>query len=67
MHIDDPWVLDLYYGFYVQPIPLVPYTQVDELREFVSYMPDGNQVLHNLKLAEFVDRSFLQNVEKEAR
>jgi ABC-type nitrate/sulfonate/bicarbonate transport system substrate-binding protein len=67
MHIDDPWVLDLYYGFYVQPIPLVPYTQVDELREFVSYMPDGNQVLRNLKLAEFVDRSFLQNVEKEVR
>jgi ABC-type nitrate/sulfonate/bicarbonate transport system substrate-binding protein len=67
MHIDDPWVLDLYYGFYVQPIPLVPYTQIDELREFVSYMPDGNQVLRNLKLAEFVDRSFLQNVEKEAR
>jgi ABC-type nitrate/sulfonate/bicarbonate transport system substrate-binding protein len=67
MHIDDPWVLDLYYGFYVQPIPLIPYTHVDELREFVSYLPDGAQVLRNLKLAEFVDRSFLQNVEQEAR
>jgi ABC-type nitrate/sulfonate/bicarbonate transport system substrate-binding protein len=67
MHIDDPWVLDLYYGFYIQPIPLIPYTQVDELREFVSYLPDGAQVLRNLKLAEFVDRSFLQNVEQEKR
>jgi ABC-type nitrate/sulfonate/bicarbonate transport system substrate-binding protein len=67
MHIDDPWVLDLYYGFYVQPIPLIPYTQVDELREFVSYLPDGAQVLRNLKLAEFVDRSFLQNIEQEGR
>lgn len=67
MQIDDPFVLDLYYGFYVQPIPLIPYTQVDELREFVSYLPDGAQVLRNLKLAEFVDRSFLQNVEQEGR
>jgi ABC-type nitrate/sulfonate/bicarbonate transport system substrate-binding protein len=67
MHIDDPFVLDLYYSFYVQPIPLIPYTQVDELREFVSYLPDGTQVLRNLKLAEFVDRSFLQSVEQEGR
>ena len=67
MHIDDPFVLDLYYGFYIQPIPLIPYTQVDELREFVSYLPDGAQVLRTLKFAEFVDRSFLQAVEKEGR
>ena len=67
MHIDDPWVLDLYYGFYIQPLPLIPYTPVDELREFVSYLPDGAQVLRNLKLAEFVDRSFLQTIEQEGR
>jgi ABC-type nitrate/sulfonate/bicarbonate transport system substrate-binding protein len=67
MHIDDPFVLDLYYGFYIQPIPLIPYTQVDELREFVSYLPDGAQVLRNLKFAEFVDRSFLQTIDKDGR
>ncbi len=67
MGIGDPGVLDLYYNFYIQPLPLIPYTQVDELREFVSYLPDGAQVLRNLKLAEFVDRSFLQTIEQEAR
>jgi len=54
-------LFDLYYGFYIQPLPLIPSAQVNELRKFVSYLPDGAQVLRNLKLAEFVDRSFLQH------
>ena len=65
LRIDDPWVLDLYYRTYVGPMPIFPYTNVDELREFISYIPDGNRTLQNLNLAEFVDSSFLRRVEQE--
>jgi len=65
LRVDDPWVLDLYYRTYVGPMPIFPYTNVDELREFISYMPDGNRTLQNLNLAEFVDSSFLRRVEQE--
>jgi NitT/TauT family transport system substrate-binding protein len=65
LQTDDPRVLDLYYKNYVQPIPLFPYTNIEELREFISYMPDGNRTLQNLNLSEFVDNSFLSRIEKE--
>lgn len=65
LQTDDPRVMDLYYRNYVLPIPIFPYTNVEELREFISYMPDGNRTLQNLNLSEFVDNSFLSRIEKE--
>jgi ABC-type nitrate/sulfonate/bicarbonate transport system substrate-binding protein len=65
LRIEDPWVLDLYYRTYIEPIPVFPYTNADELREFISYMPDGSRTLQNLNLTEFVDNSFLRRVEQE--
>jgi len=48
---------------YIEPMPIFPYTNADELREFISYMRDGNRTLQNVTLAEFVDSSFLSRVE----
>ena len=63
--MDEPWILDLYYKTYIEPVPVFPYTSVDDLREFVSYMPDGNKTLQNLNLNDFADSSFLKRVEQE--
>ena len=65
LQTNDPQVLDLYYRNYVQAIPLFPYTNIEELREFISYMPDGSRTLQNLNLSELVDNSFLSRIEKE--
>jgi len=65
LRLDEPWVLDLYYKTYIEPVPVFPYTNVDDLREFISYMPDGSRVLQNLNLSEFADSSFLKRVEQE--
>ena len=62
---NDSQALDLYYRNYAQSIPLFPYTNLEELREFISYMPDGSRTLQNLNLSEFVDNSFLSRIEKE--
>jgi len=65
LRLDEPWVLDLYYKTYIEPIPVFPYTNTDDLREFISYMPDGSKTLQNLNLSEFVDNNFLRRVEQE--
>ena len=46
-------------------IPLYPYTDIDDLRIFLSYLTDANPTLRNLKLAEFVDNSYLKRVEQD--
>lgn len=66
LRTDDLSVLDLYYRTYVQSIPLFPYTKIEDLTEFLSYLPEGNRALQNLNLAEFIDSNFLQRVEQEA-
>ena len=65
LRMDEPWLLDLYYKTYVEPIPLLPYTNLEDLREFISYMPDGNRVLQTLNLSEFADGSFLKRVQRD--
>ena len=65
LRLDEPWLLDLYYKTYIEPVPVFPYTNVEDLREFVSYMPDGNKTLQNLNLNDFADTSFLKRVEQE--
>ena len=61
----DASFMDHLYRKNVEPIPLYPYTQTDDLRIFLSYLTDANPTLRSLKLAEFVDNSYLKRVEQE--
>ena len=61
----DPSFMDHLYRRNVEPIPLYPYTNVDDLRIFLSYLTDANPTLRSLKLTEFVDNSYLKRVEQE--
>ena len=45
--------------------PVYPYTNIDDLRIFLSYLTDANPTLRSLKLTEFVDNSYLKRVEQE--
>lgn len=62
----DPSFADHLYRRNVEPIPLYPYTDTEDLRIFLSYLAEANPTLRSLKLAEFVDNSFLKRVEQEA-
>ncbi len=61
----DSTFMDHLYRKNVEAIPLYPYTNVDDLRIFLSYLTDSNPTLRNLKLAEFVDNSYVKRVEQE--
>ena len=62
----DPSYMDHLYRRNVEPIPLYPYTNIDDLRIFLSYLTDANPTLRSLKLTDFVDNSYLKRVEQEA-
>jgi ABC-type nitrate/sulfonate/bicarbonate transport system substrate-binding protein len=62
----DPSFMDHLYRKNVEGIPLYPYTNTEDLRIFLSYLTEANPTLRGLKLAEFVDNSFLKHVEQEA-
>lgn len=62
----DPSFMDHLYRKNVEPIPLYPYTNTEDLRIFLSYLTEANPTLRSLKLADFVDNSFLKRVEQEA-
>jgi ABC-type nitrate/sulfonate/bicarbonate transport system substrate-binding protein len=62
----DPSFMDHLYRKNVEPIPLYPYTNTEDLRIFLSYLTEANPTLRGLKLADFVDNSFLKRVEQEA-
>ena len=61
----DSTFMDHLYRKNVEAIPLYPYTNVDDLRIFLSYLTDSNPTLRYLKLAEFVDNSYVKRVEQE--
>ena len=61
----EPSFMDHLYRKNVEPIPVYPYTNTDDLRIFLSYLTDANPTLRSLKLAEFVDNSYLKRVEQE--
>jgi ABC-type nitrate/sulfonate/bicarbonate transport system substrate-binding protein len=63
----DPSFMDHLYRKNVEPIPLYPYTKTEDLRIFLSYLTEANPTLRSLKLADFVDNSFLQRVEQEGQ
>jgi hypothetical protein len=49
----------------VEPMPVYPYTNIEDLRVFLSYLSEANPTLSNLKLTEFVDNSYLKRVEQD--
>ena len=61
----EPSFMDHLYRKNVEPIPVYPYTNTDDLGIFLSYLTDANPTLRSLKLAEFVDNSYLKRVEQE--
>jgi NitT/TauT family transport system substrate-binding protein len=61
----DSSFLDHLYRKNVESMPLYPYTNVEDLRIFLSYLTDANPTLRNLKLTEFVDNSYLKRVEQD--
>ena len=62
----DAAFMDHLYRKNVETMPVYPYTNVDDLRIFLSYLTDANPGLRSLKLAEFVDNSYLKRVEQES-
>jgi ABC-type nitrate/sulfonate/bicarbonate transport system substrate-binding protein len=62
----DSSFLDHLYRKNVESMPLYPYTNVEDLRIFLSYLTDANPTLRSLKLTEFVDNSYLKRIEQEA-
>lgn len=57
--------MDHLYRRNVEPIPVYPYTNVEDLRIFLSYLTEANPTLRGLKLTEFVDNGYLKRVEQE--
>lgn len=65
MPSSDPAFMDHLYRRNVESVPVYPYTNIDDLRIFLSYLSEANPTLRNLKLADFVDNSFLKRIEQE--
>ncbi len=65
LRADDPAVLELNYRLYVDPLPLFPYTNVEDLRSNLSDLAESNPKLRELNLAELVDNSFVERVQAE--
>ena len=61
----DEAFMDHLYRKNVESLPLYPYTKVDDLRIFLSYLTDANPTLRSLKLNDFVDNSYLKRIEQE--
>ncbi len=61
----DASFMDHLYRKNVESMPLYPYTNIEDLRIFLSYLSDANPNLRNVKLAEFVDNSYLKRIEQE--
>jgi NitT/TauT family transport system substrate-binding protein len=61
----DSSFMDHLYRKNVESMPLYPYTNTDDLRIFLSYLTEANPTLRSLKLAEFVDNSYLKRIEQE--
>lgn len=61
----DSSFMDHLYRKNVETLPLYPYTNVDDLRIFLSYLADANPTLRNLKLNEFVDNDYIKRVEQQ--
>lgn len=67
LRTDDPAVLDLNYRLYVNPLPIFPYTNIDDLRTTLWDLGETNPKLREVNIADLVDNSFVKRVETESR
>jgi len=65
LRTQDTSVLELNYKLYIDPMPLFPYTNMDDLQANLAGLADNNPKLRDLNLAEFVDNSFVRRVQQE--
>jgi ABC-type nitrate/sulfonate/bicarbonate transport system substrate-binding protein len=61
----DAEVLELNYRMYVAPLAVFPLTNVEDLKTNLADFAETNPKLKELKLAQFVDNSFVARVQKE--
>jgi NitT/TauT family transport system substrate-binding protein len=66
LRTEDTSVLELNYKLYIDPMPLFPYTNMDDLQANLAGLAESNPKLRDLNLAEFVDNSFVRRVQQEA-
>ena len=62
---DDLSALELTYRTHIEPAAVFPYGSTEDLSEYLSYLPDGNQLLQKLNISELVDNSFIKRVAQE--
>lgn len=65
LRLDNPSSLELNYRLYVPAISPFPYTEVENLRSTLWDLVEANPKLKELNLRDFVDNSFIRNVEQE--
>ena len=65
LRTEDTSVLELNYKLYIDPMPLFPYTNMDDLQANLAGLADSNPKLRDLNLAEFVDNNFVRRVQQE--
>jgi ABC-type nitrate/sulfonate/bicarbonate transport system substrate-binding protein len=65
LRTQDPGVLELNYKLYVDPMPVFPNTNVDDLQANLAGLTESNPKLRDLNLAEFVDNSFVRRAQQE--
>jgi ABC-type nitrate/sulfonate/bicarbonate transport system substrate-binding protein len=65
LRTQDTSTLELNYKLYIDPMPLFPYTNMDDLQANLAGLAESNPKLRDLNLAEFVDNSFVRRVQQE--
>ena len=65
LRTQDTSTLELNYKLYIDPMPLFPYTNIDDLQANLAGLAESNPKLRDLNLAEFVDNSFVRRVQQE--
>ncbi len=58
-------VLELNYRLYVDPLPLFPFTNLDDIRANLLDLAESNPKLRDLDLSVFVDNNFIRRVQEE--
>ena len=65
LRTQDTSTLELNYKLYIDPMPLFPYTNMDDLQANLAGLAESNPKLRDLNFAEFVDNSFVRRVQRE--
>jgi ABC-type nitrate/sulfonate/bicarbonate transport system substrate-binding protein len=61
---NDPRILELNYRLYVEPLPIYPMTDLADLQANLTDLAESNPKLKKLRIAEFVDNSFIQRLQQ---